>query len=51
MKVGNYGNDGSDYPYLGDKSIDNTPLDSNANVVFNSPAPGVEALGSKDVEI
>ncbi len=51
MKVGNYGNDGSDYPYPGDKSIGNTPLDSNANVVFNSPAPGVEALGNKDVEI
>ena len=30
---------------------DTDMFDSNANVVFNSPAPGVEALGNKDVEI
>jgi hypothetical protein len=42
MKVGNAGNDGNDYQYPGDKSLDPSNVQTNANVVFFSPAPTVE---------
>jgi hypothetical protein len=42
MKVGNAGNDGNDYQYPGDKSLDPLNVQTNANVVFFSPAPTVE---------
>jgi hypothetical protein len=44
VNVGEYGLDGSDYQYPGTKSLDPSNVNSNANVVFYQPAPGVNEI-------